>query len=116
MADPWEAALVKADAAFDFFTRLGAPFYCFHDRDVAPEGATPRESVELFRRMTDVLARKQQDSGIRLLWGTANLFSHRRFIAGAATNPNPEVFALAALQVKEAMEATQRLGSENYVL
>ena len=116
MADPWEAALVKADAAFDFFTRLGAPFYCFHDRDVAPEGATPRESVELFRRMTDVLARKQQDSGIRLLWGTANLFSHRRFIAGAATNPNPEVFALAALQVKEAMEATQRLGGENYVL
>ena len=116
MADPWEAALAKADAAFDFFTRLGAPFYCFHDRDVAPEGATPRESVELFRRMVDVLAGKQQDSGVRLLWGTANLFSHRRFIAGAATNPNPEVFALAALQVKEAMEATLKLGGENYVL
>jgi len=116
MADPWEAALVKADAAFDFFTRLGAPFYCFHDRDVAPEGSTPKESVELFRRMVDVLARKQQDSGMRLLWGTANLFSHRRFIAGAATNPNPEVFALAALQVKEAMEATLRLGGQNYVL
>ena len=116
MADPWEAALTKADAAFDFFTRLGAPFYCFHDRDVAPEGSTPKESVELFRRMVDVLARKQQDSGMRLLWGTANLFSHRRFIAGAATNPNPEVFALAALQVKEAMEATLRLGGGNYVL
>ena len=116
MADPWEAALVKADAAFDFFTRLGAPFYCFHDRDVAPEGSTPKESVELFRRMVDVLARKQQDSGMRLLWGTANLFSHRRFIAGAATNPNPEVFALAALQVKEAMDATLRLGGQNYVL
>jgi len=116
MADPWEAALTKADAAFDFFTRLGAPFYCFHDRDVAPEGSTPKESVELFRRMVDVLARKQQDSGMRLLRGTANLFSHRRFIAGAATNPNPEVFALAALQVKEAMEATLRLGGENYVL
>src|SRR6478735_5265478 len=99
MADPWEAALVKADAAFDFFTRLGAPFYCFHDRDVAPEGSTPKASVELFRRMVDVLARKQQDSGVKLLWGTANLFSHRRFIAGAATNPNPEVFALAALLV-----------------
>jgi hypothetical protein len=110
MADPWEAALAKADAAFDFFTRLGAPFYCFHDRDVSPEGSTPKESVELFRRMVDVLARKQQDSGMKLLWGTANLFSHRRFIAGAATNPNPEVFALAALQVKEAMEATLRLG------
>ena len=116
MADPWEAALAKADAAFDFFTRLGAPFYCFHDRDVAPEGSTPKASVELFRRMVDVLARKQQDSGMKLLWGTANLFSHRRFIAGAATNPNPEVFALAALQVKEAMEATLKLGGENYVL
>ena len=116
MADPWEAALAKADAAFDFFTRLGAPFYCFHDRDVAPEGSTPKESVELFRRMVDVLGRKQQDSGMKLLWGTANLFSHRRFIAGAATNPNPEVFALAALQVKEAMEATLRLGGQNYVL
>ena len=116
IGDPWEAALAKADAAFDFFARLGAPFYCFHDRDVAPEGATPRESVELFKRMVDVLARKQQDTGMQLLWGTANLFSHRRFIAGAATNPNPEVFALAALQVKEAMEATLRLGGQNYVL
>ena len=116
LADPWQAALAKADAAFDFFQRLGVPFYCFHDRDVAPEGATPRESVELFRRMVEVLARKQQDSGVRLLWGTANLFSHRRFIAGAATNPNPEVFALAALQVKEAMDATRALGGANYVL
>ncbi len=116
MGDPWEAALAKADAAFNFFARLGAPFYCFHDRDVAPEGATPRESVELFKRMVDILARKQQDTGMQLLWGTANLFSHRRFIAGAATNPNPEVFALAALQVKEAMEATLRLGGQNYVL
>jgi xylose isomerase len=115
-ADPWEAALAKADAAFDFFTRLGAPFYCFHDRDVAPEGHSPRESVELFRRMVDVLARKQSDTGMKLLWGTANLFSHRRFIAGAATNPNPEVFAMAALQVKEAMEATLKLCGDNYVL
>jgi len=116
IADPWQAALAKADAAFAFFRRLGAPFYCFHDRDVAPEGATPRESVELFRRMVDILGKKQEEAGVRLLWGTANLFSHRRFMAGAATNPNPEVFALAALQVKEAMEATQRLGGVNYVL
>ena len=116
LADPWEAALAKVDAAFDFFQRLGAPFYCFHDRDVAPEGRTPKESVELLRRMVEVLARKQQDSGVKLLWGTANLFSHRRFIAGAATNPNPEVFALAALQVKEALEATEQLGGQNYVL
>jgi xylose isomerase len=116
MADPWQAALAKADAAFDFFVRLGVPFYCFHDRDVAPEGATPRESAETLRRMVEVLARKQSDSGVKLLWGTANLFSHRRFIAGAATNPNPEVFALAALQVKEAMDATLALGGANYVL
>ncbi len=77
MADPWQAALAKADAAFDFFTRLGAPYYCFHDRDVAPEGHTPKQSVELFKRMVDVLGRKQQDTGMKLLWGTANLFSHR---------------------------------------
>ncbi len=99
IADPWAAALAKADAAFDFFQKLGAPFYCFHDRDVAPEGHTPKESVATFKRMVDVLARKQSDTGVKLLWGTANLFSHRRFIAGAATNPNPEVFALAALPV-----------------
>ena len=116
IADPMEAARAKADAAFDFFAKLGAPFYCFHDRDVAPEGATPRESVYNLHTMVDVLGEKQQATGVRLLWGTANLFSHRRFMAGAATNPDPEIFALAALQVKEAMEATRRLGGENYVL
>ena len=116
IADPWEAAIVKADNAFDFFQRLGAPFYCFHDRDVAPEGNTPKESVEIFRRMVDVLGEKQQASGVKLLWGTANLFSHRRFMAGAATNPDPEVFAHAAAQVRDALEATHRLGGENYVL
>jgi len=116
IADPMEAACAKADAAFSFFTRVGAPYYCFHDRDVAPEGATPRESVENFRRIVDRLGEKQQATGVRLLWGTANLFSHRRYMSGAATNPNPEVFALAALQVREAMDATKRLGGENYVL
>jgi xylose isomerase len=102
--------------AFEFFQKLGAPYYCFHDRDVAPEGKTPRESVANFHAMVDVLARKQQDTGMKLLWGTANLFSHRRFMSGAATNPNPEIFALGALQVKEAMDATLKLGGENYVL
>jgi len=116
ISDPWESALVKADAAFDFFKRLGAPYYCFHDRDVAPEGKTPKDSVEIFRRMVDVLGEKQTAAGVKLLWGTANLFSHRRFMSGAATNPNPEVFALGALQVKEAMEATHKLGGVNYVL
>jgi xylose isomerase len=113
---PIEMAKLKADAAFDFFTRLGAPYYCFHDRDVAPEGSTPRESREHFLEMVDVLAAHQERTGVKLLWGTANLFSNRRFMSGAATNPNPEVFGLAALQVRDAMNATLKLGGENYVL
>ncbi len=114
--NPMQGARQKADEAFTFFQRLDVPFYCFHDRDVAPEGATPRDSVRNLHEMVDVLAHKQQDTGIKLLWGTANLFSHRRFMAGAASNPDPEIFALAALQVKEAMDATHKLGGANYVL
>ena len=106
----------KAEAAFDFFERLGAPYYCFHDRDVAPEGDTPRQSDSHFRHMVELLGKHQQRTGVKLLWGTANLFSHRRFMAGAATNPDPELFAMAATQVKAALEATQTLGGENYVL
>ena len=116
IADPMAAAKAKADAAFEFFQKLGAPYYCFHDRDVAPEGATPRDSVNNLHAMVDVLAAKQQETGMKLLWGTANLFSHRRFMSGASTNPDPEIFALGALQVKEAMDATLKLGGENYVL
>ena len=116
MSDPMTAAKAKADAAFEFFQKLGAPYYCFHDRDIAPEGATPRDSVNHLHEMVDVLGLKQQATGMKLLWGTANLFSHRRFMSGAATNPDPEIFALAALQVKEAMDATLKLGGENYVL
>ena len=116
MADPMAAAKAKSDVAFEFFAKLGAPYYCFHDRDVAPEGATPRDSVNNLREMVDVLAAKQVETGMKLLWGTANLFSHRRFMSGASTNPDPEIFALAALQVKEAMDATLKLGGENYVL
>jgi xylose isomerase len=116
MADPMQAAVAKADVAFEFFQKLGAPYYCFHDRDVAPEGATPRDSVNNLRKMVDVLGAKQQATGMKLLWGTANLFSHRRFMSGASTNPDPAIFALAAVQVKEAMDATLKLGGENYVL
>ncbi|WKB53451.1 xylose isomerase [Eleftheria terrae] len=116
LADPMQAAQAKADVAFEFFAKLGVRHYCFHDRDVAPEGATPKESVDRLRRMVDRLGEKQEATGLRPLWGTANLFSHRRYMAGAATNPDPEIFALAALQVREAMEATHRLGGENYVL
>jgi len=113
---PMELAHQKADAAFDFFSRLGAPYYCFHDRDVAPEGNTPRESRENFLRMVDVLGAQQQRTGMKLLWGTANLFSHRRFMSGAASNPDPAIFGLAAVQVRDAMNATLALGGENYVL
>jgi xylose isomerase len=116
IADPMTAAKAKADVAFEFFSKLGAPFYCFHDRDVAPEGATPRESVSNLHAMVDYLAAKQQETGMKLLWGTANLFSHRRFMGGASTNPDPEIFAMGALQVKEAMDATLKLGGANYVL
>ncbi len=116
LSDPMEAAKIKAESAFDFFTRLGVPFYTFHDRDVAPEGATPRESLKRLGALVDELARHQQRTSVKLLWGTANLFSHPRYMAGAATNPDPEVFAMAAAQVKAAMDATKALGGANYVL
>jgi len=106
----------KAEESFDFFSKLGAPYYCFHDRDVAPEGDTPQESHNNFLHMVDILAKHQERTGLKLLWGTANLFSHWRFMAGAASNPNPEVFAMSAAQVRDAMDATLKLGGENYVL
>ena len=114
--DAMERAHQKADAAFEFFSKLGTPYYTFHDTDVAPEGASIKEYSENFTRISDYLARKQQDTGVKLLWGTANLFSHPRYAGGAATSPNPDVFAFAATQVRHALDATQRLGGENYVL
>jgi xylose isomerase len=114
--DPLGRAREKADVAFELFRLLGVPFYCFHDRDVAPEGATLPESLANLAAIGDVLEAKMAETGVRLLWGTANLFSHRRYMAGASTNPDPEVFAYAAAQVKAAMELTHRLDGENYVL
>ncbi len=116
IGDPLVAAKTKMDAAFEFFTKLGTPFYCFHDRDIAPEGSTFAESAANFAVMTDYAERQQAASGVELLWGTANLFSNRRFMSGAATNPNPELFAYAAGQVGLCLEATHRLGGHNYVL
>jgi xylose isomerase len=115
-ADPMAAAFAKQDAAFEFFAKLGVPFYCFHDVDMAPEGATLAESKANLDRLVERAEGKMADTGVRLLWGTANLFSHPRYAAGAATNPDPEVFAYAAAQVRDALEATHRLGGENYVL
>ena len=114
--DPMEAARAKQDAAFEFFAKLGTPFYCFHDVDMAPEGKTLRESKSNLDAMVDRAASKMAETGVELLWGTANLFSHPRYAAGAATNPDPEVFQHAAAQVRHMLEATNRLGGHNYVL
>jgi xylose isomerase len=114
--DPMQQAKAKADAAFDFFSRLGIPFYTFHDTDVAPEGSNLTEYANNFAAMVEVLEAKQAQTGMKLLWGTANVFSHPRYAAGAASNPQPEVFAYAATQVFHAMGATKRLGGANYVL
>jgi len=118
---PWfdgglEAAKVKADAAFDMFRILGAPYFCFHDADVRPEGANFVENTDNLNAIVDIFAEKMEQGGPKLLWGTANLFSHRRYMSGAGTNPDPDVFAFGAATVKTCMDATMRLGGENYVL
>lgn len=114
--DTMEAAKTKADVAFEMFQLLGAPFYCFHDADVRPEGASLKESISRLDEIADLFAKKQEETGVKLLWGTANLFSHRRYMAGAATNPDPDVFAYAAATVKSCVDVTKRLGGQNYVL
>ncbi|GGN21199.1 MULTISPECIES: xylose isomerase [Marinomonas] len=110
------AAKLKTDAAFEFFTKLGVPYYSFHDVDVSPEGRTIKEYINNFAQMVEVLQAKQEATGIKLLWGTANAFSNPRYMSGAASNPNPEIFAYAATQVFHAMNATKALKGENYVL
>ncbi|WP_159588535.1 xylose isomerase [Chelativorans xinjiangense] len=118
---PWfgetmEKAKLKADVAFEMFQILGVPFFTFHDHDVRPEGETYSESVSRLNEMADYLEQKIENGGPKLLWGTANLFSNRRFMAGAATNPDPDVFAYAAATVKACMDVTKRLNGQNYVL
>ncbi|HKZ29017.1 MAG TPA: xylose isomerase [Acidimicrobiia bacterium] len=114
--DDLEAAKQKMDAAFEFFTKLGTPFFCFHDIDISPAGATFAETKHNLEQMVSYAEEHMARTGVRLLWGTSNAFSHPRFAAGASTNPDPEVFAYAAAQVKNAVDATHRLGGENYVL
>ena len=116
MADEMAGARAKMAAAFEFFTKLGAPYYCFHDRDVAPEGTSFAEFRDHLDALTDDALGYQERTGVTLLWGTANVFTHPRYQAGAATNPDPEVFAYAAAQVKQMLEATKRLDGANYVL
>ena len=114
--DPMAAAKLKMDAAFEFLAKLGVPFWCFHDVDVAPTGATFSETKTNLETMVQYAADRMEETGLGLLWGTTNAFSHPRFAAGASTNPDPEIFAYAAAQAKNAIDATHRLGGENYVL
>lgn len=114
--DSMELAKYKADVAFEMFDILNVPFFCWHDADIRPEGTNFAESLRNFEEMVDYLGSKMESSKTKLLWGTANLFSHRRFMAGAATNPDPEVFAWSAATVKNCIDATHKLGGENYVL
>ncbi len=115
-AESMTAAKAKADAAFELFDILGVPFYCFHDADVRPEGATFAESKRNLDEIVEYFAEKQGKHKAKLLWGTANMFSHKRWMSGAATNPDPDVYAYAAASVKANLDATHRLGGANYVL
>jgi xylose isomerase len=114
--DPLAAARAKLDAAFEFLDKLGVPFFTFHDRDVAPEAGSWKATKALLDEVVELIEGHMARTGLRLLWGTANLFGHPRYAAGASTNPDPEVFAYAAAQVKHMLEVTKRLGGANYVL
>ncbi|MCR9135325.1 MAG: xylose isomerase [Alphaproteobacteria bacterium] len=114
--DTMDKAKLKADVAFEMFSALGVPYYCFHDADVRPEGSNFAENTRNLNEIVDLFETKQAETGVKLLWGTANLFSNARYMAGGATNPDPDVFAFAAATVKTCIDATHRLGGENYVL
>ncbi|WP_039814757.1 xylose isomerase, partial [Xanthomonas arboricola] len=121
-AYPWDIgntalnrAEAKADAAFEFFTKLGVPYYCFHDIDLSPDADDIGEYQSNLKHMVGIAKQRQADTGVKLLWGTANLFSHPRYMNGASTNPDFNVVARAAVQVKAAIDATVELGGENYV-
>jgi len=113
--DAMQAAKDKLDAAFEFITKMGIPFYCFHDRDMAPEGDSVKESEKNLKELVALAKEKQSASGVKLLWGTANVFSNPRYMNGAATNPDFHVVTHVGAQVKAAIDATIELGGENYV-
>ncbi|MGB1066410.1 MAG: xylose isomerase [Paracoccaceae bacterium] len=119
---PWhpqnsmENASLKADIAFDMFALLGQPYFCFHDADIRPDQGNFADNLASLNEITDYIGAKMQAGGPKLLWGTANMFSHRRWMAGASTNPDPDMFAFAAATVKSCIDATHKLGGENYVL
>jgi len=118
---PWdgttlEAALARVDVCFEFCQRLGIEYYCFHDRDVSPEGATIAETETMFDEVVEKMLAKQKETGLKLLWGTCNLFSHKRYMHGACTNPDPAIVCQAAAQVKKCLEVTKKLDGENFVM
>ena len=114
--DSMDDARLKADEAFNFLQIVDAPFFCFHDADVRPEGDSYAKSVKRLNKIADIFAEKMEETGIKLLWGTANLFSNPRFMSGASTNPDPDVFAYSAATIKANMDVTKRLNGANYVL
>ncbi len=114
-SDPMKVADMTVEAAFEFFTKIGVDFWCFHDRDIAPEADNLAETNKRLDVIVAKAKKLQADTGMKLLWGTTNAFSHRRFLAGAGTNPSPAIFAYAASQIKKAMEITKELGGEGYV-
>jgi xylose isomerase len=113
--DPVELAKARAKAGFEFMQKLGIEYFCFHDRDIAPEGKSLKETNEILDEVVAYIKELMKETGIKLLWGTANAFGHSRYMHGASTSPNAEVFAYAAAQVKKAIEITKELGGENYV-
>lgn len=114
-SDPMDNAKYKLEAAFEFFTKLGVPYYCFHDVDISPEGDSVAKSEKNLQEIVQMAKEYQKSTGVKLLWGTANLFSHPRYMNGASTNPDFQVVCHAAAQVKAAIDATIELGGENYV-
>ena len=115
-SDPLKMDEMKLDEDFDFFNKIKNTLFCFHERDIAPEGSNYKEKQKNFLHIVDLMESKMNSSNVKLLWGTANAFSHKRYMSGASTNPDPEVFAYKAAQVKDCMDATKRLGGSNYVL
>ena len=114
--DDMGRAKMKADVAFEMFDLLNVPFFCWHDADIRPEQGNFADNLSTLNEITDYIGEKMEGSKTGLLWGTANMFSHRRWMAGASTNPDPDVFAFAAATVKACMDATLKLGGQNYVL
>ncbi|CUH79490.1 Xylose isomerase [Tritonibacter multivorans] len=114
--DDMGRAKMKADVAFEMFDILNAPYFCWHDADIRPEQGNFADNLNTLNEITDYIGEKMDAVGTKLLWGTANMFSHRRWMGGASTNPDPDVFAFAAATVKSCMDATHKLGGENYVL